>query len=237
MITYICRNKDIKTGEDLPCWCCPNNSGWSEFLSKIHMKEQSTHFREMLLEFAREIGKEDAEVYVDEGYWKARQGGNGVAYAQKSVIAFEPCATQENTYNYELQKPIETELYELFRPFGYLNYELGNERLGEVYILGKNGVPQLKLQGRIGTKKLKVTLLDQKITEDKIKCQITKYQMCMGCLACESVCRHDAISIKEDDDGNIHYQILDEKCVRCRECVSHFSAGCYMRKVLAIKRN
>lgn len=108
------------------CWCCPNNSGWSEFLSKIHMKEQSTHFREMLLEFAREIGKEDAEVYVDEGYWKARQGGNGVAYAQKSVIAFEPCATQENTYNYELQKPIETELYELFRPFGYLNYELGN---------------------------------------------------------------------------------------------------------------
>lgn len=219
------------------CWCCPNNSGWSEFLSKIHMKEQSTHFREMLLEFAREIGKEDAEVYVDEGYWKARQGGNGVAYAQKSVIAFEACATQENTYNYELQKPIETELYELFRPFGYLNYELGNERLGEVYILGKNGVPQLKLQGRIGTKKLKVTLLDQKITEDKIKCQITKYQMCMGCLACESVCRHDAISIKEDDDGNIHYQILDEKCVRCRECVSHFSAGCYMRKVLAIKRN
>ena len=93
------------------------------------MKEQSTHFREMLLEFAREIGKEDAEVYVDEGYWKARQGGNGVAYAQKSVIAFEPCATQENTYN----------------------YELGNERLGEVYILGKNGVPQLKLQGRIGS--------------------------------------------------------------------------------------
>ena len=124
----------------------------------------------------------------------------------------------------------------MFRPFGYLNYELGNERLGEVYILGKNGVPQLKLQGRIGTKKLKVTLLDQKITEDKIKCQITKYQMCMGCLACESVCRHDAISIKEDDDGNIHYQILDEKCVRCRECVSHFSAGCYMRKVLSIKR-
>ena len=23
------------------CWCCPNNSGWSEFLSKIHMHEQS----------------------------------------------------------------------------------------------------------------------------------------------------------------------------------------------------
>lgn len=52
------------------------------------------------------------------------------------------CERRKIPINYELQKPIETELYELFRPFGYLNYELGNERLGEVYILGKNGVPQ-----------------------------------------------------------------------------------------------
>ena len=36
-----------------------------------------------------------AEVYVDDGYWKARQGGNGVAYAQKSVVSFTPCVTEE----------------------------------------------------------------------------------------------------------------------------------------------
>lgn len=60
------------------CWCCPNNSGWSEFLSKIHMHEQSERFRTLLIDFARSIGKEDAEVYVDDGFWKARQGGNGV---------------------------------------------------------------------------------------------------------------------------------------------------------------
>ncbi len=219
------------------CWCCPNNSVWSEFLSKIHMAEQSTHFREVLLDFAKEIGKEDAEVYVDEGYWKARQGGNGVAYAQKSVIEFEPCATQENTYHYELQRPITKELYELFRPFGYLNFELGNARLGEVFVLNKAGTPLLKLQGRIGSRTFRVTLLNEKITEDKVKCQITKYQMCMGCLACESVCKHDAITIKEEKDGSIRYEISDTKCVRCQECVSHFSVGCYMRKVLAIKRN
>lgn len=44
---------------------------------------------------------------------KARQGGNGVAYAQKSVISFKPCATEENAFNYELQKPVTEELYEL----------------------------------------------------------------------------------------------------------------------------
>lgn len=96
------------------------------------MHEQSERFRTLLIDFARSIGKEDAEVYVDDGFWKARQGGNGVAYAQKSVISFNPCATEENAFNYELQKPVTEELYELFRPFGYLNFDMGNARLGEV---------------------------------------------------------------------------------------------------------
>ena len=226
------------------CWCCPNNSGWSEFLSKVHMHEQSKHFREMLIDFATSIGKEDAEVYVDDGYWKARQGGNGVAYAQKSVVSFTPCATEENSFNYELQRPISEQLYELFRPFGYLNFDMGNTRLGEVFVLDKREQIVLKLQGRIGTTNLRVTILkteiagakDLKTAEERIKCQLTKYQMCMGCLACESVCRFNALSIRENKDGEIEYHISDEQCKRCGECVNHFTAGCYMRKVLAIKR-
>lgn len=226
------------------CWCCPNNSGWSEFLSKIHMPEQSEKFRQLLVEFATQIGKPDPEIYVDEGKWKARQGGNGVDYAKKSTVAFEPCVLEEDTFNYQLQKPISEQLYELFKPFGYLNYDMGNKRLGEVYVTRKNGNPVLKLQGRIGTNTLKVTIIDSRIdgaknlrgAEDKIKCQITKYQMCMACRACESICKHNAIVIKEDKDGNLDYRILDDKCVRCAECVNHYTAGCYMRKVLAIKR-
>lgn len=226
------------------CWCCPNNSGWSEFLSKIHMPEQAKHFRDLLIEFAESVGKEDAQVYVDEGFWKARQGGNGVAYAQKSVVAFKPCATEEDAFNYELQKPVSAGLYEFFRPFGYLNFDMGKERLGEVYVLGKSGEILLKLQGRAGTRNLKVTIInhriagaaDLKTAEERVKCQITKYQMCMGCLACESVCRFNALSVKEGKNGETEYRISDELCVRCGECVSHFTAGCYMRKVLTIKR-
>lgn len=226
------------------CWCCPNNSGWSEFLSKIHMPLQSKQFRELLIDFAKSIGKPDPEVYVDEGKWKARQGGNGVEYAKKTAVEFTPCALEENAFNYQLQRPITEELYELFKPFGYLNFQLGNKRLGEVYVLRKNGKIVLKLQGRIGSNNLKVTILDHKIdgakninaAEDKIKCQLTKYQMCMGCRACESICKHNAISIKEDKEGNLSYSILDDKCVRCAECVNHYTAGCYMRKVLVTKK-
>ena len=227
------------------CWCCPNNGGWSEFLAKVHMHDQYLHWHKLLVDFARQIGKPDPEDYVTEGGWKARQGGNGLAAAQTSIVSFEPCATDDNAFNYELQRPITEELYELFKPFGYLNFDMGNKRLGEVYVTRRNGNPVLKLQGRIGSTTLKVTIIDSNIdgaknlktAEDKIKCQITKYQMCMACRACESICKHNAIVIKEDKEGNLDYRILDNKCVRCAECVNHYTAGCYMRKVLAIKRN
>ena len=226
------------------CWCCPNNGGWSEFLSKVHMYDQYVHWHKLLVDFATTIGKPDPEEYVSQGGWKARQGGNGLAAAQTSVVAYEPCATDENAFNYELQRPITQEFYELFKPFGYINKELGNKRLGEVYVLNKAGKVVLVLQGRMGSTKLKVTIKDTHLAgarnlaaaEGRVQCQLTKYQMCLGCKACESVCRHDAISVKDDGTGKIAYTINDEKCKRCTECVNHFNAGCYMRKVLCIKR-
>ena len=225
------------------CWCCPNNSVWSEFLSKIFMPEQYDKFRYTLIEFAKNVGKPDPEEYIDSGNWKARQGGNGVEMAQKSVISFTPCVTEENAFNYELQRPITEQFYELFKPFGRLDFEMGNKRLGEVFVINPQETIVLKLQGRIGRKQLKVTIYQNnlagakslKAAEEKVKCQITKYQMCMGCLACEAVCKCNAITIHEKD-GEILYQISDKKCVRCGECVGHFVAGCYMRKVLTVKR-
>ena len=125
---------------------------------------------------------------------------------------------------------------------------MGNQRLGEVYVLDAKGEVVLVLQGRIGTNRLKVTIKKTNIAnakslavaEGKIKCQLTKYQMCLGCKACASVCKHNAITVhtmeREDEEQSLIYRIDDKKCVRCTECVDHFNAGCYMRKVLGIKR-
>ena len=227
------------------------------------MFEQSKHWRDILVDFAKQIGKPDPEDYVDEGGWKARQGGQGLEISNTSVIAYEPCATEDDAFNYELQNVITEDLYELFKPFGYINKTLGNERLGEVYVLDKKGSVVLVLKGRIGTNKLKVTIKNHKIAgsknlqqaEQKIQCQLTKYQMCLACGACASVCKHNAISVhirkdssiedefetkdinEKNTEGELIYQIDDDKCVRCTECVNHFTAGCYMRKVLGIKRN
>lgn len=227
------------------CWCCPNNGAWSEFLAKVYMYDQYKHWHELLVNFAKQIGKPDPIEYIDNGGWKARQGGNGLAAAQTSVVSFEPCATDENAFNYDLQRPISDELYELCKPFGFINKDLGNKRLGEVYVMNKTGKVVLILQGRIGSTKLKVIIKDihiakaktLSVAEGKIQCQLTKYQMCLGCKACESVCKYDAISVKDDGTGKITYTIDDDKCKRCTECIGHFNAGCYMRKILGIKRS
>lgn len=227
------------------CWCCPNNGIWSEFLSKVHMPEQFQTFHNMLVAFAEEIGKPDAEEYVDSGAWKARQGGNGIAYADNAFIEYTPCVKEDNSFNYELQKPISEAFYELFKPFGELNYDMGNVRLGEVYVVDKNHNPILRLQGKIGKTKLKVTIYQLsglhtksiKGAKEKVDCQITKYQMCMGCRGCEGTCRFNAISVKQKPDGSTSYTIDIKRCVGCQECVSHYIGGCYMRKVLKIKKS
>ena len=234
------------------CWCCPNNSSWAQYLAKIYMPEQAEAWINQLVTFAKKIGKLDPEVYVDEGSWKARQGGNGVEYSSNIFVSFKPCANENESFNYELNKPITEELYEFFKPFGWINKEMGSERLGQVYVTDKIGNPIIRLQGKIGSRQLKVTALkvplgkarSLKEIRMRIDCQLTKYQMCLGCLGCESACKHDAIIVKKPahenelilNKVNDTYRIRDEKCVRCGECINHFDGGCYMRKVLITKR-
>ncbi len=227
------------------CWCCPNNSRWSEFLSKIYMPEQYAKWRQQLILFAKQVGKPDPEEYVDEGGWKARQGGNGLDVSKRFNVAFTPCATEENAFNYELTRPITEELYELFKPFGKLNYEMGNRRLGEVYVLDNEGNPILKIQGRTGKPTLRITIVKLPFAgcsrladaEKKVKCQLSKYQICLGCMACVSVCKMDAIKIIPEENGynGYRYAIDDNKCIRCGKCINHFDGGCYMRDVIRTK--
>lgn len=225
------------------CWCCPNNTGWAQFLSRIYMPEESKRFEKILLDFAKKMKKENPEEYVRSGGWKARQGGAGMELSQNVAIAFKPCVTDAKSFNYTLTKPITKEMYEFFKPFGDLNFEMGKARLGEVYVIDhKTHQPIMKLQGRIGTDELRISILDTPIAartrtveiELKFKCQITKYQLCAGCHACENACKHNAIRLVKngDRDTDYHYEIDAQKCVHCFECINHYPGGCYMRRVL-----
>lgn len=232
------------------CWCCPNNSKWSELLSSIYMNQEYESFQKILLDFANQIGKPDPEEYISSGGWKARQGGNGLSFSENAILSFKPCVIEENTYNFDLTKPIDMMLYELFKPFGYLDFNIGNKRLGEVYVLDKKTKePLLRISGKPGQKNLKVSILKEnkvfknpKTSEMLIKNQVTKFQTCIGCMACESVCKYNAITTKHNtkqkgEEFDIAYKIDEKKCVGCLKCITHFTGGCYMKKVLRTKQN
>lgn len=216
------------------CWCCPNNSSWSEYMSKIYEPQRYSEWRNVLVDFAKKIGKPDPEDYIEEGGWKARQGGNGLDVS-RTRLSSEVCTTQENAKTYDLKRPIDEDLYELFKPFGYIDKESGRRFINEVLVINrKTSLPIIGIEGKIGSTTLKVVILDKKnpsLLEKRIECQITKFQLCMECLACESVCKHDAIKIK-----NQRYKIDEKRCCGCLECVSHFTGGCYIKKILYTKK-
>jgi len=230
------------------CWCCPNNSDWSGYLSSIYMPEEYGKFQKMLYEFAESVGKKDWKEYVDSGNWKARQGGNGLEMGNNTIVTFKPCAFDEKAINFDLQRPIDSRLYTLFKPFGILNFEMGNKALGEVYVLdSKTNQPIMQIRGKVGSRNLRVAILSnkgsfkvQKNAELLVYDQITKFQACIACGACQSVCPFGAILVKNTDAGNasvdsVQYEIDETKCMHCLRCVAHFDSGCYMKKVLRLK--
>lgn len=233
-------NDAYKMGYDrVGCWCCPNNNERAQFLSKIYFPEQYKSWRDFLVGFARKIGKADAEVYVDSGKWKARQGGNGVASSEDIKLKFSACTAEDNAQIYELNKPIARDFYELFNPFGIVNYELGRKLVGEVLVLDvKTNVPVLSIQpfskdGFEYSVKIKtMNVADHESLQRMCGYQVRKYNACRKCLKCESICKFGAISIRGG-----RYIIDSAKCKRCRMCVTakYLDGGCIMSNYLATK--
>lgn len=223
------------------CWCCPNNNQRAQFLSRIYMPEQSKKWREFLISFAKRIGKPDAEVYVDTGKWKARQGGNGLVAAGDVKIKFTNCTAEEHSKIYSLVRPFDDELINMFVPFGRVAPELGQKLLNEVIVLDlKSNVPILSIQpfiqdGYVNAVKVKVLNLakaDREKVERQVGYQIKKFNACRKCLKCESVCRFGAISIIGDT-----YYINPDKCQHCKKCMNPkiLDGGCMMEKYLRTK--
>lgn len=225
--------------ERVGCWCCPNNNPRAQFLSAIYMPEQSEKWRTFLVNFARQIGKPDPEVYVDTGKWKARQGGNGVAAASSVLVEASHCATEDNAMIFSLERPFTEELVGLFTPIGDYAPGLGRKLLDErVFVDHRTNEPVVAVMPftQPGYEyAVKVRVLrnrDADVLLRQAKYQVVKYNACRQCLKCESLCKFGAISITSDG-----YRIDPTKCVHCKQCVTdkYLEGGCLMRKYLKTK--
>lgn len=233
-------NEAYRLGYDrVGCWCCPNNNQRAQFLSRIYMPEKSKEWRNFLISFAKKIGKPDPDVYVDEGSWKARQGGNGLPTAGDVKIRFSNCTSEEHAKIYRLIRPFDDELIGMFVPFGRVAPELGQKLLHEVIVLdSRTNVPILSIQpfehgGYEHAVKVRVmNVADYEDIQRMVGYQIRKYNACRQCLKCESLCRAGAISI-----AGGQYYIDSEKCVHCKMCMTakYLDGGCTMDKYLRTK--
>ena len=233
-------NEAYRLGYDrVGCWMCPNNNQRAQFLSRIYMPEQSKAWRDFLVRFARQIGKPDAEEYVDSGKWKARQGGNGLKAAGNVKIKFTNCTTEDHAKIYKLVRPYDDELVGMFVPFGRVAPELGKKLLREVIVMDATAnVPILSIQpfsqdGYDYAVKIKtMNVADHEGLQRQVAYQIRKFNACRKCLKCESLCRTGAISITNDG-----YYIDPQKCVHCKKCVNakYLDGGCMMDKYLRTK--
>lgn len=233
-------NDAYRLGYDrVGCWCCPNNTQRAQFLSRIYMPEQSMKWRDFLINFAKKIGKEDAEVYVDTGKWKARQGGNGLRAASDVKIKFTNCTTEDYAKIYRLVRPFNDELVGMFVPFGRVAPELGKKLLHEVIVLDtRTNVPILSIQPfkqddyEYAVKVRTMNVQNHDELQRMVGYQIRKFNACRKCLKCESICRSGAITIS--DDG---YYIDPDKCVHCKMCMTakYLDGGCTMDKYLRTK--
>ena len=233
-------NEAYRRGYDrVGCWCCPNNNIRAQFMSAIFMPEKSEQWRNFLVEFAKKIGKIDAEEYVDTGMWKARQGGNGLEAANDIKIKFTNCTTEEDAKIYKTKEAINDDFINLFIPFGKIAPELGQKLLQETIILDyKSKIPIISIQpfGKdaegYSVKIKTINVSDHEALQKMIAYQVKKFNACRKCLKCESICKVGAISIIGDN-----YYINPNKCVHCKMCVNpkYLSGGCMMDKYLRTK--
>ena len=233
-------NDAYRLGYDrVGCWCRPNNNVRSQFLAKIYMPEQAEHWRNYLINFAKRIGKPDPEVYVDEGKWKARQGGNGLAAAEDVKIRYTNCTAEDHAKIYKLNKPIDNSFYNLFVPFGKVSMDLGRKLLHEVIVLDlATNVPILSIQPfnqadyEYSVKIRTMNVADHEALRRMVAYQVRKYNACRKCLKCESVCPFGAIAIT-----SLGYKIDETKCKHCKKCVTakYLDGGCLMDRFLKSK--
>lgn len=215
------------------CWVCPHNSDWSTFLSSVYNSEEYDKWYSFLIDFAKRIGKNDYEDYVNDGYWKARQGGAGLEKSRDVILEAKECVNESNSKNYVLNKNIDEDFYELFKPFGMLKVSLKG-RMKEMFVISKKDNSTLfKMMFKDGSNDLKITIIssEDRYIFNKIEKQLNKFNTCMYCLACNSACPVGAINV-----SNQRYIIDEKKCVNCLKCIDKFDSGCIISSALKIKK-
>ncbi len=231
------------------CWCCPNNSDWSTMLTEIYYHQLSAKWKNILYDFATKTNKTDIEDYVENGKWKTRKGASGLE-SRNVAITDTPCNLSDRARNLIIKRKLNKDVIEFFKPFGSLEVfdkeDATYIAITEKEVLEHTGeikFPKRKVCDLVitwGTPVLKVLPTkgtDIQLLVNRLKCQMRKYQYCIKCSACDSICPHGAITTI----GDRRYVVDESRCrqnlLECSKCIAKFYNGCITCQVLAGKKN
>lgn len=218
------------------CWCCPNNSDWSMMLTEIYHPDDMRRWKDMVLDFAKRANKTDPEEYYEEGKWKVRRGASGLKVKNVTIMD-TACNLSDKARNIIIEKKLNKDVIELFKPLGDLKIiEKKDATYISVYDTDKSGEYRkcFELIITFGTNVVKVLpeeRIDVTNLVNRIKCQLRKYQFCIRCSACDSVCPYGAI-----DTIHGQYKIDETKCKHCKKCIAKFYNGCIICDKVAGKK-
>ena len=229
------------------CWCCPNNSDWSMMLTDIYYPELSAKWKAVIYDFAAKTNKTDIEDYVENGKWKTRKGASGLE-TRNVAIADTPCNLSARARNIIIKRKIDRDVLELIKPFGELSLfdkeDATYITVTEREYVDEAGVRHQKRKvcdlvitwGTTVIKVLPTKGTDIQLLVNRLKCQMRKYQYCIRCTACDSICPNGAINTM----GNGRYAVNEHCCAQnmamCSRCIAKFYNGCITCQVLAGKK-
>lgn len=197
------------------CLYCPFEKKSQAMISFVKYKNKMNKWDNFLESFARKIGYKDISKFKDYG-WKARAGARGIKKDPSSIHKKE-CSEEDNTYTYDLSYWDES-FFEFFKPFGILSriYDDGNEASYNMIDPKTNSIMFfLKIVRYI--KHLRIVVFPQKNNKlllSRIEGQIKRFQACILCGQCQSVCPSKA---SRQNTGQ--YYVDKNKCNSCMECI------------------
>ena len=206
------------------CCICPFASEWSEMIINQIFPEKAKVFIRMLFKYTQYRNIKKQKDYIAKGQWKKRAGGIGL---DDKILRLksEECFKEKWVYFYTLSKEINGFFFELFKPFGEIRL-IGKNGDMQTYLIISPSLTPLFLIEILDKNYIKLRIIGGKNQNEKIRLkkqfenQMTKFQNCVLCGACASVCEHSAIKVNEK------YTIDAEKCRHCLKCIYISNPGC-----------
>lgn len=183
------------------------------------------------------LGIRHSESVARAGYDRTQETSKISSQVNAMPIADTACNLSDRARNVIVEKRLQKDVIELFKPLGDLKVvEKKDATYIQIFDNDKSGEYRkiCELIITYGTTVIKVLpeeRIDATNLVNRIKCQMRKYQFCIRCSACDSTCPHGAI-----DTIHGKYTIDENKCQHCKHCIAKFYNGCIMCDVLSSKK-